>query len=128
MVDPIWSWWLTAFAVTAIWVGPHHRWGWIVGAIGQGLWFVYGIHSHQHGFVVSALLLAAGYIRNFVSAGKKHGRLKRVRSSSSRSGIVRAGLARAQRKQPQPRNPRASLWSSLRFRPMLLLLSVLLVA
>jgi hypothetical protein len=92
MVDPIWSWWLTAFAVTAIWVGPRHRWGWIVGAIGQGLWFAYGVHSHQHGFVVSALLLAAGYVRNFVSAGKKRGRLKRVRSSSSRSGIARMRL------------------------------------
>ena len=128
MVDPIWSWWLTAFAVTAIWVGPHHRWGWIVGAIGQGLWFVYGIQSQQHGFVVSALLLAAGYIRNFVSAGKKQGQLKRVRSSSSRSEIVRAGLARAQRKQPHPRNPRVSFRSFLRFRPLLLLLPLLLVA
>jgi hypothetical protein len=95
MVDPIWSWWLTAFAVTAIWVGPRNRWGWIVGAIGQGLWFVYGIHSQQHGFVLSALLLAAGYVQNFVSAGRKRGRFKRVRASSSRSGIVRLGLARA---------------------------------
>ena len=98
MVDPIWSWWLTAFAVTAIWVGSYHHWGWIVGAIGQGLWFAYGIHSHQHGFVVSALLLAAGYIRNFVNASKKRVRCAQIRRSSSRWGIFQAKLISTRRK------------------------------
>lgn len=127
MIDPIWSWWLTAFAVTAIWVGPHNRWGWIVGAIGQCLWFAYGIHSHQHGFVVSALLLAAGYIRNFVNASKKRVRFARIRRSSRPRGIVTAKLVQTRRRPWHPTSHRSLVWS-LPSRPMLLLLTLMLVA
>ena len=128
MIDPIWSWWLTAFAVTAIWVGPSNRWGWIVGAIGQCLWFAYGIHSHQHGFVVSALLLAAGYIRNFVNASKKRVRFARIRRSSSPWGIVQAERIRTRRRSSAQPKRQQTLMRSLPARQMLLMMALLLVA
>jgi hypothetical protein len=94
MIDPIWSWCLTAFAVTAIWVGPRHRWGWIVGIVGQCVWLIYGIHSHQHGFVLSALLLATAYLRNFINAGRK----------KPDANAAPSGLMRLEERAGSPRN------------------------
>jgi hypothetical protein len=105
MIDPIWSWCLTAFAVTAIWVGPRRRWGWIVGVVGQGVWFVYGIHSHQPGFTVSAVLLATAYTRNFVNAGKTRRKPNRIGWSSSHRKMIGAKRVQTQRQTPLPTNP-----------------------
>ena len=70
MVDPVWSWVLMGFAVTAIWVGPLNRWGWAVGLFGQLVWLVYGFQTQQPGFIVSAILLGVAYTKNFALATK----------------------------------------------------------
>lgn len=62
-----WSWLLMAFGVLGLWLaGRKNTWGWFVGAAAQVLWVVYGAVSSQYGFIVSACVYFAVYVRNFV--------------------------------------------------------------
>ena len=66
MVPWWWSWLLTAVGVFGLWVaGSRKRWGWAVGVGAQLLWTAYALHTHQYGFLVSALAYGTVYIRNW---------------------------------------------------------------
>lgn len=71
MIDPIWSWILPIFGIAAVWVGPVNRWGWALGLCGQCLWLIYGLTTHQHGFVLSALLFGGAHLKNFLAATRR---------------------------------------------------------
>lgn len=61
-----WSWLLTAIGVTGLLVaGSHKAWGWLIGFGVQVLWVLYGLTTEQYGFIVSALVYASVYYRNY---------------------------------------------------------------
>lgn len=62
----MWSYALAAVGILGIWLaGRRNLWGWAVGVAAQALWIVYGIATHQYGFIISALAYAAVYGRNW---------------------------------------------------------------
>ncbi len=46
--------------------GNKNYWGWIIGILAQVLWIVYAITTAQWGFIVSAFVYGAVYIRNWI--------------------------------------------------------------
>ena len=62
-----WSWLLTAVGVTGLLVaGSRSKWGWAIGISAQSLWIAYGLSTGQMGFVASAAVYGAMYVRNFL--------------------------------------------------------------
>jgi hypothetical protein len=61
-----WSWLLTGIGLTGIWLqGDKQKRGWLLGIGVQVLWVVYGVTTEQYGFIVSAVVYAAFYGRNY---------------------------------------------------------------
>lgn len=65
-MDWWWSWLLTFTGVTTFFLaGKKIWWAWYVGLfINQPIWLVYGIISHQWGFIASTLFYTAVYSKN----------------------------------------------------------------
>lgn len=41
--------------------------GWLIGLSAQLLWFVYGVTTHQYGFLLSAAAYGVVYARNYLA-------------------------------------------------------------
>lgn len=62
----LWSFGLAAIGILGIYLaGSKNKLGWVIGFLAQILWIVYGVLTHQHGFIFSALGYAWVYARNF---------------------------------------------------------------
>lgn len=56
MVNPLWSWALTAGGLTCLWlISTGKAWPWLLTACCQVGWLTYGVATGQWGFVVMAL-------------------------------------------------------------------------
>lgn len=76
-----WSWILTAMGVFGLYLaGSGKRQGWLVGLTTQIVWLIFGLTTQQYGFVVSAFVYAAVYLRNFT----------RQRADSDKKGVTDA--------------------------------------
>jgi hypothetical protein len=77
-----WSWTLTAVGLVGTTVAGRDRRGWLLCIGWEALWFIYGLSSHQWGFVASALLFGVGFGRNWVvNAPSRHqGEEQRLRA------------------------------------------------
>lgn len=63
-----WSWVLTAVGVFGLWLAGRKDWrGWLVGLAAQILWIAYAIVSRQWGFILSALVYGAVYLKNMLA-------------------------------------------------------------
>jgi hypothetical protein len=57
MIEQWWSWVMPAIAITGTALtGAKKRIGWIIGIVAQLLWFVYGLHTAQYGFLASSTI------------------------------------------------------------------------
>ena len=61
-----WSWLLTSVGITGLFLaGSKKKIGWALGIAVQVLWMAYALATAQLGFVVSALIYAGVYARNW---------------------------------------------------------------
>lgn len=52
--------------VLGLWLaGSHNKFGWVIGLLAQILWIIYALVTKQYGFIISALVYAVVYLRNF---------------------------------------------------------------
>ena len=68
-----WSWILTFFGVTWLWlIGSGRWWAWGLCVLNECLWIVFAISTKQYGFIVAGL--AYGFIdaRNMLAARRRH--------------------------------------------------------
>lgn len=62
-----WSWLLTSVGITGLFLaGSKKKIGWALGIAVQVLWIAYALATEQLGFVVSALVYAGVYARNWL--------------------------------------------------------------
>lgn len=62
----IWSFVLAAGGVLGIYLaGKKMKVGWLVGLLMQVLWIVYGVWTHQWGFIISAVAYGFVYAKNW---------------------------------------------------------------
>lgn len=64
MIDPLWSWVLTAWTVAGMWGAGSTRYrvqGWIICCLGEVLWAMYASQTQQWGFLVGAVIFGGVY-------------------------------------------------------------------
>jgi hypothetical protein len=60
-----WSWILGTIGVTALAaVGKYYWQGWMLATVNEALWIVYGLTTHQYGFIVAAIAYGAVDLNN----------------------------------------------------------------
>ena len=66
-MSEMWSWILTAFGLSTMWLaGRKIWWAWFVGIAGQAAWVTYGIVTNQAGFLVGSVACSAIYAKNAI--------------------------------------------------------------
>jgi hypothetical protein len=72
MVTWWWSWLLMLVGVLGLWLaGSKLALGWLVGLLAQVLWVAYAIATRQWGFLASAGVYGAVYVRNWLCWRRK---------------------------------------------------------
>lgn len=75
MIQWWWSWLLSAFGITGIWLaGSKRSVGWLIGIMTQFLWITYAVVSHQYGFILASLCYGGVYLRNYLAWRKSEKR------------------------------------------------------
>jgi len=60
-----WSWILEAVSFTGLFlVGKKFWWAWLILIGNTALWGIYGVSSHQYGFLVASCFYAPMYFKN----------------------------------------------------------------
>lgn len=68
MIDPMWSWALSAMGLTVQFLAGRSKWhnaAWILGFVSQFPWLWYAVVSDQWGFFISSTCYALVYVYNF---------------------------------------------------------------
>jgi nicotinamide riboside transporter PnuC len=67
-----WSWILTAFGVSGIYLaGRKNKWGWVIGILSQFLWVAFAISTAQYGFILGSICYGSVYAMNFIKWRKE---------------------------------------------------------
>ena len=69
----LWSWVLTMFGLTGMWLaGRKVWWTWFVSLAGQVVWFIYALTTTQWGFILGSVAYTMVYARNAATWTREH--------------------------------------------------------
>jgi nicotinamide riboside transporter PnuC len=64
----LWSYLLAGLGVLSLYLtGKKLKSGWLIGLANSFLWIIYGLTTHQYGFIVSALVFLAVQYKNYIA-------------------------------------------------------------
>jgi hypothetical protein len=76
VINPVWSYVLSAMGLTVQFLAGNKRWhnaAWILGFVSQFPWLVYAVISDQWGFFISSTCYALVYAYNFYMLHRESG-------------------------------------------------------